>query len=222
MNTRMAVAVLNLALFASLAAKGQQITNQNNIGLPLNAVFGGSEFDSVQLNNGNLHIESPLWSAEGRGLDTSFKYVYDNKGWYLREACGRYTCRYYATPEFGNNMQWRMAAPTAYRVRWDWIVQECDPGFSYVTYTNYILQEPDGTKHHFRPDPAKTGFATGGCSALGNLYADDGSGWMLQVNNSDATLIQAIAPNGAVVKTNYDPNNQWATDGVLVQDSNGN
>src|SRR5215469_2480350 len=48
-------------------AQDQDIVNQLNIGLPPNGVFSGSDFDSVQINNGNLHIELPLWSMKGRG-----------------------------------------------------------------------------------------------------------------------------------------------------------
>src|ERR1700722_19376435 len=67
----------------------QDLTNPLNIGLPANGVFSGTDFDSVQLNNGNLHIEIPLWSTKGRGLSVDYKYVYDNKGWYINEHCDR-------------------------------------------------------------------------------------------------------------------------------------
>src|SRR5438445_13586300 len=74
----------SLALFvAGIASVSfSQNTPSQAIGLPVNGAFSGSDFDLVQLNNGDLHIELPLYSESGRGLSTEFKYVYDNKGWY--------------------------------------------------------------------------------------------------------------------------------------------
>src|SRR5258707_13208389 len=66
---------------------GQGAPNGYQIGLPAHADFSGSDFENVQLNNGNLHIEIPLSSTPGRGLSTSFKYVYDSKGWGTKEHC---------------------------------------------------------------------------------------------------------------------------------------
>jgi hypothetical protein len=66
------------------------VTNPLNVGFPTNGVFSRSDFDNVQLNNGNLHFEIPLWSDTGRGLAVSFKFVYDNKGWAFRETCDKY------------------------------------------------------------------------------------------------------------------------------------
>src|SRR5712692_10758103 len=79
-----------LALFAQAhLAFAQVVPNDYQIGLPLHADFSGSDFENVQLNNGNLHIEIPLWSATGRGLPVGFKYVYDSAGWGFNEHCGR-------------------------------------------------------------------------------------------------------------------------------------
>src|SRR5437867_11947841 len=77
------VAILAIANFASALGA----PNDYQIGFPAHADFSGSEFESVQLNNGNLHIEIPLSRTSGRGLSTSFKYVYDSKGWGIKEHC---------------------------------------------------------------------------------------------------------------------------------------
>lgn len=75
-----------LSLFLILAAVSfsfaQADTGSQAIGLPAHGSFSGSDFDNVQLNNGNLHIEIPLYSLPGRGLSANFKLVYDSKGWY--------------------------------------------------------------------------------------------------------------------------------------------
>ena len=46
-------------LLAPLSLVAQD-ANKFNVGLPANGVFDGSDFDTVQINNSNLHIEIPL------------------------------------------------------------------------------------------------------------------------------------------------------------------
>src|SRR5260221_12210142 len=81
-----AIATL-LVLFAALAAHGQGVPNQLNTGYPENSIFHGSEIDNVQLENGNLHVAIPIWSARGRGLNTGFNFVYDNHGYKFITHC---------------------------------------------------------------------------------------------------------------------------------------
>src|SRR5438105_1301042 len=79
-----------LVVVLSIACLGQDsisLANHNSIGFPQNGVFSGSDFDTVQLNNGNLHIEIPLWMLPGRGPSTYVKMVYDSKSWGSREHC---------------------------------------------------------------------------------------------------------------------------------------
>src|SRR5256885_1551164 len=81
-----------LMLFAltwSSVALAQGAPNEYQIGFPLNGEFSGTNFEQVQMNNGNLHIEIPLWSAAGRGPLVGFKYVYDSLGWGFNETCDR-------------------------------------------------------------------------------------------------------------------------------------
>ena len=86
-------------------AYAQEFNNKTNIGFPENGAFDGDSFASVQMNNGNLHIEIPLWSSPGRGLPVTEKFVYDNKGWYLRTNCSHMgVCQDHPVPESGNNM----------------------------------------------------------------------------------------------------------------------
>jgi YD repeat-containing protein len=56
-----------------------QGTPSTDIGLPINATFSGGQIDSVQLNNGNLHIDIPLLHLPGIGMDTDIHYVYDSQ-----------------------------------------------------------------------------------------------------------------------------------------------
>src|SRR6266852_8344040 len=68
----------------------QAITNDNNIGFPENAIFHGGDIETVQVTNGNLHIEDTIWSAKGRGLDTGYKLLYNNKTWRVDIDCSDY------------------------------------------------------------------------------------------------------------------------------------
>lgn len=56
-----------------------QIDSSTDVGFPPNAIFDGSNFDSIQTNNGNLHIQIPLWSLPGRNLPLEVFYTFDVK-----------------------------------------------------------------------------------------------------------------------------------------------
>jgi hypothetical protein len=49
-------------------------------GFPATGMFDGTGFDNVQVNNGNLHIEIPITTLNGRGDTITYKYVYNSKG----------------------------------------------------------------------------------------------------------------------------------------------
>jgi hypothetical protein len=49
--------------------------NVNNVGLPATGVFSGGSIDSVQLQNGNLHVDIPLLHLPGIGMDTDIHFV---------------------------------------------------------------------------------------------------------------------------------------------------
>jgi hypothetical protein len=52
-----------------------------NVGIPINGAFSGGGIDSVQLNNGNLHIDIPLLDLPGLGIPIHIHFIYDNKIW---------------------------------------------------------------------------------------------------------------------------------------------
>ena len=73
----------SLFLLATISLSLAQGDSANQaIGLPAHGSFSGSNFDNVQLNNGDLRIEIPLYSLVGRGLSVPVSLVYDSKGWY--------------------------------------------------------------------------------------------------------------------------------------------
>src|SRR5437868_211631 len=134
-----AVAAWLLLVIASATA---QNTNSQNTGVPPNASLDGTGIESVQLNNGNLHIEIPLFSMSGRGLPVHVSYVYDSKGWagYIP---GDLTPTYIRQGPF---MQWRVNAPLVINRVTAKIVGKCGVNNSQSIFT-YIFYEGNGTSH---------------------------------------------------------------------------
>jgi hypothetical protein len=66
------------------AAQAAYTPDPGNVGLPSNGVFSGGSIDTVQLNNGNLHVDIPLLHLPGIGMDTDIHFVYDNMIWNLQ------------------------------------------------------------------------------------------------------------------------------------------
>jgi hypothetical protein len=60
---------------------GQSTSASVATGFPENGVFEGSSFDSIQMNNGNLHIQIPFITLPGRHRSYQYIYSYDNRGW---------------------------------------------------------------------------------------------------------------------------------------------
>src|SRR5438034_951648 len=131
----------------------QTVSNELNTGVPENAVLHGSDLDNVSVNNGNLHISIPIWSAKGRGLDTGFNIVYDNKGWTFTRRCTTMGgCTDTVAEEAGHNMILTLRGPFDYALA-NKSAAVCGnpPPTSVTKRINYTMREPDGTKHHFSP-----------------------------------------------------------------------
>jgi RHS repeat-associated protein len=170
------------ALVCINAATAQQNSGPTAVGFPEGGHFIGSEIESVQVNNGNLHVHLPLWSLPGRDVTPTAAYVYDSKGWYPSIVCGVGTCSYSVAPETGNTMQMSINASSATAVTTQLTLrQTCgDDGTTrYTLIGNETVREPDGTKHHLVPDPVTPMAHAQTCwqTTATKLYADDGSGW---------------------------------------------
>src|SRR6266404_8067528 len=151
----------------------QTVDNRINVGFPPNGTFDGSNFDSVQLNNGNLHLDIPIVGLKGRGISTGSKYVYDNKIWKYITNCNHFTglCTDTMATETSaarvlHAVNTFVASVSPGTVKG----QQCSPGVTQTTYTNYVVTDPNGTKHHMLPDPAlPNGNSCWG--PLGTMYA---------------------------------------------------
>src|SRR5262249_22831884 len=196
------ISMFLLVLFYPICILGQ-VSDELNTGYPENGKFHGSGIESVQLKNGNLHVAIPVWSAKGRGLDTGFSFVYDNHGWKFSTHCYHND---YLGDYFQDNGVIDPLSNISLSVVGTFDDQYGTPSQTSVLcggqpggYTfklgNYILREPDGTKHHFVPDPIWE--TPSPCAPfLNTLYADDGSGWILQIDLASFNIIAAISKNG--------------------------
>jgi len=186
------VLVFSLGII-SCRAFGQTVNNNLGTGTPVNAILHGSGLDTVQINNGDLHINIPIWSNKGRGIDTGYSFVYDSKGWAFATHCNTSTgiCSDNVIEEGGSGLILAPRGPLDYSFSYKSSdIQGPEIGGSppnpvygyYTIHSNYVLREPNRTKHHFVPDPiADDSTNVNGYVTTYTLYADDGSGWMLQV-----------------------------------------
>lgn len=80
-SIRVAVTVVLFVLSVSAYAQTTYTPDVGNVGLPDNGMFSGGSIDTVQLNNGNLHIDIPLLHLPGIGQDTDIHLIYDSQIW---------------------------------------------------------------------------------------------------------------------------------------------
>lgn len=201
-----------LLLFVGISCQAQSDSgNKNNIGLPDNGAFSGSDFDSIQLQNGNLHIEIPLPSNPGRGVSLVQKYVYDNRGWKFNGTCNKISglCTDTVTTMDGSHMLLAVVGPSSFLKKSKSVLQACGNGNPVYTTAGVNFHESDGTTHHMLPDPAIAGGNTCWGDSSQGYFADDGSGIVYKTNGDVA------AKDGTSFR--YDPSN-----GNSITDSNGN
>src|ERR1051326_473413 len=140
---------------------GAQIPNQLNTGYPENGVFHGSEIDNVQINNGGLHVEIPLYSAKGRGLGVGARAVYNSKGWTFHTRCFTSGGGFCEDDVQGDPMGYpSLAFFGAFDYEFSTSSSTCTtgggtgiPDISYTVVGVHTLREPDGTKHLFVRNP---------------------------------------------------------------------
>src|SRR5207248_3108679 len=138
----------------SSVALAQGAPNEYQIGFPLNGEFSGTNFEQVQMNNGNLHIEIPLWSAAGRGPLVGFKYVYDSLGWGFNETCDRLSGTCHDVVTFhpskaglaANHLALGIVGPQSFTFRT--VQQNYSCSGTNVVVHSFSMATPDGTHHH--------------------------------------------------------------------------
>src|SRR6266705_4135819 len=215
----------SLVLFACVfapACLAQDVYNEINVGTPPNGLFHGGEIDTVQLNNGNLHIEIPLWTVQGRGpLAPGAIFALDTKQWAAKITYNKNTNTTTATirTELNGTFGGITSGITALSLSSTGHVAV--PGCTAYT-SNYVIRESNGTKHHMIPDPGD------GCPAIKSwsvYYADDASGLVYKpasgilrknVNSS------GIDTNGNQLSTTDTLGRSLADGSLTYYDSSGN
>jgi len=175
-------------LFAGRADAQTSVQNDSNntaVGFPEGGAFSGSDIDNVQMNNGNLHVTIPLWSAPGRGgVGQTYAFTYDTKGFYLSlSGCtdASTPCNYGVLPEQGHTMIMGVngaAAPgISNRIGFRQVCEIAPPYFTI--YSGVAAREWNGTKHAMAPGIYTISASSQDCWATANstFYASDGSGW---------------------------------------------
>src|SRR5256885_2915781 len=210
--------VLFLTILAIVRAAAQNdVSTASSGGFPGQSLFHGTDTETVQTNNGNLHVEIPIWKAPGRGLSLGFSLIYDNKGWYLRRTCvpdgaGGKICTDHVT-KGGNAQQWRILGP--FDVFETHNATPTTGGCAgFTVFNNFQIYDPRNTPHHLLPD-LNPGSVCSSNQYIGPYVADDGSGWTLP----DYRVHKIVSKDGTIYDYNYNPNNQWPGPGILVQDS---
>jgi len=195
----------------------QNTANDNQIGMPVHGEFSGSDFEHVQMNNNNLHIDLPLWSTTGRGPSVGMKYVYDSRGWGFNENCNHFTgiCTDHVTnhPEgvISSHLSLMGVGPQSYAMSAASDTYSCNGTGLQVLVHHYSMSTPDGTMHHFGPDPVQISGQGANCAPNpANLYADDGSGWVLSRDQSTGAILRIVGKDGTVLQ------------GGSITDANGN
>src|SRR5262249_26670632 len=84
--------------------------------------------------------------------------------------------------------------------------------YGYQLLSNFILQDPDGTKHPFQPDGVAAQNTPCGPPLVGLLVASDNSGWVANMNPQDLSVV-FTRKDGAVLKLQPTPS---------LEDTNGN
>jgi YD repeat-containing protein len=184
--------VLLATAFLASFASAQAPLPLNQVGLPSNGVYSGGTIDSVQLNNGNLHVDIPLLHLPGIGMDTDIHFVYDNKIWTFQEYIPSGQAGYvwvnqtrglwlYQDPLQGfvsenstTNYYNCVAEGSGVEVPYQ------TPSVTYVSFT-----DGDGTNHFF---PGLAGYPSDvspGCNISwlpGHDYSEDSSGYKATTN----------------------------------------
>lgn len=212
-----------LLVILSASISTAQVSSQLNTGYPENGIFNGTDIENVQINNGGLHVEIPIFAAKARGFNVASKVIFNSKSWMLKTTC------YTSGGGFCQDVV--QGDPLSFQVlsffgAFDYIVSSSSktctqPGVTNTQFGGYTLREPDGTKHHFVPDALQT--TNTACPPphyTATLYADDGSGWIMQINTSDGSIIEAISKNG----TRVFPSSPYGglEPASLIVDANGN
>jgi hypothetical protein len=141
--------------YGSRPVRGQYLYDGNN-NLPPFGGFSGSDFDTISLQNGNLHLHIPIGSWKQRGGQTvSLFLAYDTPTWMRTTTITtinrqRYYITSYVDPSFQNPSYWRFVdSASGWHISTSASSNTKCPGSnnSTILKNQYALVDPEGTKH---------------------------------------------------------------------------
>lgn len=191
--------------FLNSPANAQQVNEGTQSGIRPYGSFSGSNFDRIDLLNGNLHLEIPVLEVPQRGGRTlTWKFVYNSMIWtrtYVpNPGPPRSGGRYFAS---SGQSPWIFANPFSWYVSSDNNTVQCaalPQQGSYQLLTNYAIHEPDGTLH---PLPLQR--EMGSFSCLGETVSGpalDGSGLFYDDVTQTITLEDGTQISAGMKDTN--------------------
>ena len=184
---------------------------------------------TVNLNNGNLHIEIPIWTAKGRnGSTETTSITYDNSTYLVGQepveggSPGATKPVWSTVPGYPGWISSltiaESPAQTQGRVTHDYVNYLC--GSSQIAqYTNWQYVDPHGTIHPF-PSGLYTerGGGVTGCpdDANAEAVATDGSGYWLEVSDYDGPTVYDMYGNNVTTGEDANGNKPNGTTGDLL------
>ncbi|MGO9317041.1 MAG: RHS repeat-associated core domain-containing protein [Terracidiphilus sp.] len=203
------VALLVLGFAWPSAAQTAYTPNINNVGLPEYGVFSGGSVDSVQLQNGNLHVDIPLLHLPGIGKDTDIHFVYDN-------LLFNSTTVNYGTSQLpmtwqqitmGRNGFAQVSDPLrgvlkvgTHQEQWQCLIEFQYQIVGPLTHIDYMaFTDTNGTGHNFSID----GYETNNYQACvpgnfypANSYSGDATGYNLTLNTANGAVVSLTDKHG--------------------------
>ena len=205
--------LLLAVLFCSCGCLAQQVYDGNQ-NLPPFGSFTGSDFDTVVLQNGSIHIRIPVSDLKQRQGKTSAEFVFDTPD-YLKvtdqniDPQGHRTTVTVVDPSM---VGWRFTTDGDSR-QWsiNRTVSQILCGTTPRNISGYVVVDPQGSMH---PVP----FTTDGCTSVTAAAGPtlDGSGMLVSVDYAngngltlkDGTQIKILGnredPNGNISSTSVD------------------
>jgi hypothetical protein len=226
--------ILSLTLLTVLclwpvSARAQYTDDSTLTGLPPFGSFHGSDFDSVLLQNGNLHVQIPILSLPMRnGKNFTWRYIYDTPAWQgewfpnplpMDPNNGIYRILPLASIQL-EDAGFRLTNPARWSSTFNVNQVSCPQGPPpNPTYrAGYTVTDPDGTSHPFPLQVSNSG--PGGPFCGGQLVkapALDGSGIFWDLPNNIIYLKDGTQfPLGTLADSNGNPISPIGTNGVTA------
>jgi YD repeat-containing protein len=153
------------------------VANESNTGFPANTLHLGSSIDSVQMNNGNLHIDIPYLGMNGRGINVTGHFVYDSKSWSPMLHCDDdgYGC--YAMVQPGPNSSLQSIIPeSGYTFNYSYGTGACFDNSGVPDVQFYYDDSVDSYEAEVLPQSNDQGLLTYKYTVLSGVYLEEPDG----------------------------------------------